>query len=170
MKRQWTGMKILTTGLVVATLAGLGVDARAQEQAAVAAQEGKQIVVTGENVCLGCSLKKEQGAAAQCSVYGHTHALRVERATVDGKAAPELKGRVLHYLPNADSEAFIKEHHGEKLALTGKVYPEAQVLEVNAQLCGKCGQAKGTEACCKADAPKCGGCQLAKGAPGCCKL
>lgn len=141
-----------------------------QEQAVVEKREGASIVVTGENVCLGCLLKKEQGAAAQCSVYGHTHALRVERATVDGKAAPELKGKVLHYLPNANSEQYIKENHGERLALTGKVYADAQVIEVNARLCGKCGQVKGTEACCKADTPKCGGCQLDKGAPGCCKL
>ncbi len=37
-------------------------------------------------------------------------------------------------------------------------------------LCGKCGQIKGTDVCCKADAQKCSKCGLAKGAPGCCKL
>jgi hypothetical protein len=40
----------------------------------------------------------------------------------------------------------------------------------DAALCGKCGQIKGTDACCKVDAPKCSKCGLAKGSPGCCKL
>jgi hypothetical protein len=37
-------------------------------------------------------------------------------------------------------------------------------------LCGKCGQIKGTDACCKVDAQKCTKCGLTKGSPGCCKL
>ncbi len=35
-------------------------------------------------------------------------------------------------------------------------------------LCQKCGQDKGSDACCKADAPKCDQCGMAKGSPGCC--
>ena len=36
-------------------------------------------------------------------------------------------------------------------------------------LCGKCGQVKGTEICCKKDAVKCG-CGAVKGSPACCKV
>ena len=42
--------------------------------------------------------------------------------------------------------------------------------ELATALCGKCGQIKSSDVCCKADAPKCGKCGLDKGAPGCCKL
>ena len=35
-------------------------------------------------------------------------------------------------------------------------------------LCPKCGQTKGSDACCKPDAAKCGKCGMAKGSPGCC--
>ncbi len=37
-------------------------------------------------------------------------------------------------------------------------------------LCGKCGEIKGSDACCKTDAPKCDKCGLTKGSPGCCKM
>lgn len=126
MNTKWNMTGMLAAALIVGLSTAYG-----KERAAVEKKEGAPIVVTGDNVCLGCSLKTEQGAAAQCSVYGHTHALRVEKATVDGKAAPELKGKVLHYLPTSISEKLIKEHHGEKLTLTGKVYTDAQVLEVS---------------------------------------
>lgn len=36
-------------------------------------------------------------------------------------------------------------------------------------LCGKCGQVKGSDSCCKPDAKKCDSCNLAKGSPACCK-
>jgi len=37
-------------------------------------------------------------------------------------------------------------------------------------LCNKCGEVKGTDACCKLGVAKCAKCGLTKGAPGCCKI
>ena len=37
-------------------------------------------------------------------------------------------------------------------------------------LCGKCGQAKGGDQCCKADSQKCAKCGWTKGSPACCKI
>ena len=37
-------------------------------------------------------------------------------------------------------------------------------------LCGKCGQVKGSEKCCKPGAEKCPMCGLDKGSPGCCRI
>ncbi|MCK5850364.1 MAG: hypothetical protein KAH23_05565 [Kiritimatiellae bacterium] len=37
-------------------------------------------------------------------------------------------------------------------------------------LCGKCGETKGSDVCCKKDAVRCKKCKAIKGAPGCCKL
>ena len=88
--------------------------------------------VEGKNFCLGCALKKKKGAAAQCSLFGHKHSLRVTRATgKDGRELAELKGWVLHYLENEKSEALIKEHHGEDVKLSGIIYPQERVFEVS---------------------------------------
>jgi len=37
-------------------------------------------------------------------------------------------------------------------------------------LCGKCGQVKGSDVCCKADAEICEKCGLVVGSPGCCRI
>lgn len=92
-----------------------------------------EATLVGENICLGCSLKKSSGAAAQCDVYGHRHALKVTDATAEGAAAPDMKGWVLHYLDTDNAQPFIKEHHGETVTIKGKVYPGERVFEVGKQ-------------------------------------
>ncbi len=88
--------------------------------------------VEGKNFCLGCALKKKKGAAAQCSLFGHKHSLRVSRATgEDGKELADLKGWVLHYLENEKSKALIREHHGENVKLSGIIYSHERVFEVS---------------------------------------
>ncbi len=39
----------------------------------------------------------------------------------------------------------------------------------NLELCGDCGEVKGSDKCCVPEAEKCEKCGLNKGAPGCCK-
>jgi hypothetical protein len=111
--------------------------APAQPAPGSAKAEAGEAVVTGKNFCLGCSLKKEWGAAAQCSKYGHRHALKVTTATADGKEVPDMKGWVLHYLDTDNAQPYIKEHHEETLTLQGKVYSGARVLEVGQQEAAK---------------------------------
>jgi hypothetical protein len=85
--------------------------------------------VTGQNICLGCTLKKEQGAAAHCDKYGHHHVLKV--TSVEGaEGVPPMKGWVLQYLHNDRSEPYIGGHDGETLTLKGKVYVNERVFEV----------------------------------------
>lgn len=94
--------------------------------------------ITGKNICLGCALK-EEGAGAQCSVYGHRHALRVEKVTgasaagkgKDKAKIPEMKGWYLHYLDTDKAKSLIKEHDGETLTLKGVVYSHERVIEVD---------------------------------------
>ena len=93
--------------------------------------------VTGENVCVGCALKKEQGAAAQCSKYGHRHALRVTSASADGSDLAYMKGWILYYLETDNAQPFIKEHDGETLTLRGKVYTAERMFEVDKQVDAK---------------------------------
>jgi hypothetical protein len=125
MRSKWNVAGILAAALVLGLPAAYG-----QEREAVEKQQGAPIVVTGENICLGCTLKKESGAAAQCSVFGHKHVLRVAQASLDGKDAPDLKGKILNYLPTDKSKDLIDKHHGETLTVAGKVYADARVLEV----------------------------------------
>lgn len=104
---------------------------KSTESSQKSASEVVEAVVTGENICLGCSLKKKWDAAAQCSKYGHRHALKVTSASASGEDVPEMEGWVLHYLDTDDGQPYIKGHHEETLTLKGKLYSEVRVLEVD---------------------------------------
>ena len=77
--------------------------------------------IEGEVVCLGCSLKKEQSASAQCSIYGHTHALKTE------------DGEVLTFLENDESTDLINNHDykGKKVKIKGRRFQGSNVVEVD---------------------------------------
>ena len=95
---------------------------------------GLAIAVVGNNYCVGCTLKKTKGAAAQCSIYGHQHALKVERATgEDGSTLTELAGVTLFYLENDQSTSLIKGEgtHGEKVKITGSLFVDERILQVD---------------------------------------
>ncbi len=93
-----------------------------------------EVVVTGKVICLGCSLKKEKQAQAQCSIYGHINALLIEKViNAQGKKIDEAKGKIYQFLHNDQSDNLIKDHSyaGKILIITGKIYPEANILEVH---------------------------------------
>jgi hypothetical protein len=98
-----------------------------------AASGGSQVTVVGMNYCLGCALKKEHGAAAQCSKYGHRHSLKVEKA-VDGsgKELAAIRGRTLSYLDNEKAEQLVKGEafHKERVEVKGRLYEPESVIEV----------------------------------------
>ena len=71
-------------------------------------------------ICLGCTLKKEQGAKALCSVFGHKNALRTE----DGKIWTILENEASAELIN------LHEYAGEKIQIKGKKFADTQVVEV----------------------------------------
>ena len=64
--------------------------------------------------------------------------------------------------------AKVKEDPGKYIT---KLEAEGIVLDKTpAQLCAKCGEVKGSDACCKVEGhEKCPKCGLHKGSPGCCK-
>lgn len=107
--------------------------ATAAASAAPQALANQELNVIGENYCLGCSLKKEQGAKAQCSVYGHRHALRIESAKgKDGQALPGLSGQSLHYLDNDQSKPLLQEEgfHKKRVEVKGRLFAAERTLEV----------------------------------------
>ena len=119
---------ILTTGLP-GLMAQTG--SEKMKSGEVALPKVVEATITGNNFCTGCTLKNELGAKSQCSIHGHTHALRVSEAvSVDGKKIPWLQGWVLQYLGNDAGKPFAREHQGETLTLSGKVYTDMRIFEV----------------------------------------
>ncbi|MBI3184161.1 MAG: hypothetical protein HYZ28_18670 [Myxococcales bacterium] len=97
------------------------------------APASEQVTVVGTNYCLGCALKKQHGAAAQCSKYGHRHVLKVERALdAGGKELAELSGKTLGYLENEKAEKLFKgdAFHAARVEVKGRHYPKESVIEV----------------------------------------
>lgn len=93
-----------------------------------------EVVVTGRVICLGCHLKQEKQAKAQCSIYGHTNAIIIEKAIdPEGKHVAGAEGKIYQFLHNEKSDELIKDHSyaGKVIIVAGKVYPEANILEVN---------------------------------------
>ena len=60
--------------LIMAALLVLAITAYAVDDPVE--QKDKHTFFEGKLVCLGCDLKKVEGARAACSVYGHRHTLK----------------------------------------------------------------------------------------------
>jgi len=136
-------------GLAFVALLGFAVIAQAGSESKVMKSKGSEakssehkafsgsvkVTVTGENVCVGCLLKKEKGAASQCSAYGHRHGLRIATVgkTYEGHEVKksEHAGAILHYLENDKSKELVTSHHGAKVEVTGTLYKPEYVLEVD---------------------------------------
>ncbi len=91
------------------------------------------VTVTGKNICIGCSLKKSEGAKAQCKAYGCRHGLRVEKITGphgEDRSRFARIGTVLHYLDNDRSNDLISGNHGQSVIVTGRVYAQEHIFDV----------------------------------------
>lgn len=89
------------------------------------------VVVTGTNYCVGCALKTDADAKANCKVYGHKHALKVDQLMDETMIIfPEFTGLTLFYLENEKSTKLINDNHGKRITVHGKLYLDTRVLEV----------------------------------------
>ncbi len=132
MKRKKKIWEKLLLALVVVIASMLPIAAAQNKTEQPKAKGVYEAAVEGTNFCIGCTLKKREGAIAQCKIFGHRHALRVAKAVdKNGKELPEVKGWVLHYLDTEKSQDVLKAHHGEKLTIKGKIYLQERVLEVD---------------------------------------
>lgn len=138
MKMKMSVLRVAVLSLLCASTAcqqeaGKSASATAAGSAAPQLTGNQDLSVIGENLCLGCSLKKEQSAKAQCSVYGHRHALRVESAkSKEGQDLPALGGQTLHYLDNDQSAPLLKEEgfHKKRVEVKGRLFAAERTLEV----------------------------------------
>ena len=82
--------------------------------------------------CSACDLKKEQGAASQCSIYGHQYSFKaVQVNDASGKRVKEYEGKTYHILRNDKSKELAHEEHTKKsYNIDGKIYADERVLEV----------------------------------------
>jgi hypothetical protein len=106
------------------------------------AGKAKSVTIEGKLVCLGCELKKADGARADCKVYGHKHALK----TADGN--------YVNFLENQYSADLIKgeKYHNKKLVVKGRHFAEANLIdiesfEVDGQNKTWCGHCKAMDGC-----------------------
>ncbi|MGL1902461.1 MAG: hypothetical protein OCC49_10015 [Fibrobacterales bacterium] len=87
------------------------------------AQKGlNEITLKGELICTGCSLKKLDGANAQCNLYAH-HALGFRSAD----------GTIWNIVDNAKGHDVIRAHtllEHKEATITGYIYPIAHNLEI----------------------------------------
>lgn len=74
----------------------------------------------GKLVCLGCTLKKNDGVQAQCSTYGHKGALQ----TSDGS--------LWSFVENDRSKKLINDTslHGKSVKVTGTIIEKAKRIDV----------------------------------------
>ncbi len=88
--------------------------------------EGKRATFEGKLVCLGCTLKSEEGARSECSKYGHTHALKTE------------DGKFITFLENVYSENLFKgkDYHNKEVSVHGVYYADANQLDVESYTIG----------------------------------
>lgn len=95
--------------------------------AAMAIQAGEEIEEKAEHktfdgtlVCLGCDLKKAEGARAACSVFGHKHALKTE------------DGKYISLLENQYSRDLIagEQYHNKPMQIHGVYHATANLLDV----------------------------------------
>lgn len=87
---------------------------------AMAGENGKHKTFNGTLSCLGCDLKKSDGAFAQCKVYGHKHALKLK------------DGRFISFLENDNAADLIKgeKWHGKEVEVHGVFFSSANMLDV----------------------------------------
>ena len=126
---------LMTVILLLITSLAVAGEKKAEMKAENATFEGKL-------VCLGCDLKKAEGARAECSVYGHNHSLK----TSDGKYVNLLENKYSADLLNGEKYA------GKDIKVQGVYYANANQLDVKSFTVGDkkkswCGHCKTMDGC-----------------------
>ena len=81
-----------------------------------------QVKLTGQLLCLGCNLKKLNGANSQCNLYAH-HAIGFKAAD----------GTLWNIIDNEIGHDIIRGHdllENKSATITGYMYPLAHMIEV----------------------------------------
>lgn len=80
-----------------------------------------EMTFKGKLVCTACSLKKSDGANAQCSVFGHDHSILTK------------EGKYIGFLPNKQSAPLIagEKYHNKRVSVSGVFFANANLLDIS---------------------------------------
>jgi len=105
-------------------------------------ETNEHTTLDGNLVCLGCSLKKAEGARAACSAYGHKHVLQTK------------DGRYISFLENDFSRdlAAGEKYHNKDVTVSGIYHASANMLDVetfsvDGKRSGWCGHCSRMDGC-----------------------
>ena len=117
MKRQGWRFLLLVFALSVAGLVWSG---EKDVKAVKKSQAKRDITLEGKAVCIGCQLKKAEGAHSACKIYGHKHGLM------------DKEGRLYTFVENDRSVQLIKGEgvHGKRIKVKGDLFPQAQYIDL----------------------------------------
>ena len=108
-----TVASLIMAALLVLAITAYAVDDPVEQKVKHASFEGKL-------VCLGCDLKKAEGARAACSIYGHKHVLK----TKDGKYVSFLENDFSKDLINGE------KYRNKGIEIHGVYHDKANVIDV----------------------------------------
>lgn len=135
---------VLAALVAVFAMTGTNVMAcgEAKSSAATTVSETGDVTISGTLVCLGCDLKKADGARAACSVYGHKHALK----TADGRYINLLENQYSDALVNGD------KYHNKAIKVAGTMFANSNTMDVrtftvDGKTSGWCGGCKTMDGC-----------------------
>ncbi len=113
-----------------------------KSSASTATEKTETTTMSGTLVCLGCNLKKSEEARAECSVYGHKHALKTS------------DGRYISLLENKYSTDLVagENYRNKPMELTGTLFANSNMMDVQSftvdgKTKGWCGGCKTMDAC-----------------------
>ncbi len=132
-------MKTILSFILVAMLVTAAI---AQTDSDATEPKDKHTSFEGKLVCLGCDLKKAEGARAACSVYGHKHVIKTE------------DGKYISFLENDFSKDLIngEKYHNKDIRITGVYHDNANMLDVetftvNGKKMGWCNHCEAMDGC-----------------------
>jgi hypothetical protein len=112
------------------------------EKTAAPATKGEHANFEGTLVCMGCALKKGEGARAECAEFGHKHAIQTE------------DGKLISLLENKYSADLLKggDYHNKPIKAHGIFHASANTLDVEMftiddQKKGWCDHCKSMDGC-----------------------
>jgi YHS domain-containing protein len=139
---------IIMVAVAISSLAAAELTAQCGRVRAEKAHEG----------CTAEEKKTDSGTQKTCPVMG---------GRINREYYVDVKGKRVYACCEGCLEEIKKnpEKYLQKIEENGEMAADAPVV-----VCGKCGEMKGSEECCREGAKKCPECGLIKGSPGCCKL
>lgn len=129
--RTLTALCVLAVALSLVTAGAAFAQEHPEQASNPAAGEAIAIEVSGTNYCFGCALKKQEGAAAQCSIYGQINGLKIAAIKGAGVQSEDWVGRTVTYLENDQSTDLVKGHSNKNVTVNGKLFPGHSLLQVD---------------------------------------